>query len=141
MRLSVIILAIALTGCTTFDAGQTKNDDRIGLSPRKVTPGDCGLFVWKADKAKTFILYADKKSAALYRKGAEVELGFGENTNKPNERLFVDQNGQTLALSLFESEAIEQGTRYKAGRLSAQDINGWETVTPVVGLFTCQPVI
>jgi len=141
MRLSVIILAIALMGCATLDAAQTKNDDRIGLSPRKLSPGDCGLFIWKADQAKTFILYADKKGAALYRNGSEASLGFGDNTNKPNERLFVDQNGQTLSLSLFESETIEQGTRYKAGRLSAQDINGWETVTPVVGLFTCQPLI
>jgi len=138
MRLLLILLTMVVTGCATIE---TKPDDRIGLTPRKLSPGDCGLFIWKADSEKTFILFADKKSAALYRDGSEVELSFEPNANNQTDRIFLDPEGRTLSLSLYESQTIERSTRYKAGRLSSQDANGWETVIPVVGLFTCKSLI
>ena len=139
MRLLWMLLTITVTACATLEP--KPDDDRIGLTPRKLSSGECGLFVWKADRAKTFILYADQKSAALYRNGSEVELSFASNTNSSTERVFLDPAGQTLSLSLLEPQSIEQIIRYKAGRLSSQDENGWETVIPVVGLFTCQPFV
>ena len=138
MRLLLILLILAVTGCATLE---TKLDDRIGLTPRKLSPGDCGLFVWKADQSKTFVLYADREAAALYRNGSEVELSFEPNENNQTERIFLDPDGQTLSLSLFESQTIEQTTQYRAGQLSSRDAKGWETVIPVVGLFTCKSLM
>ena len=111
----------------------------MGLTPRNLSPGDCGLFVWKADRAKTFILYAGPDKAALYRNGAEEELSLGAGIGS-TERSFVDSNGQGLSLSLFEPQESEQGTRYKSGRLDSKDQNGWDVVIPVVGLHSCKPV-
>ena len=95
--------------------------------------------MWKADQAKTFILYTDQDSAALYRNGAEEALSLGLTLGS-TERTYVDANGQSLSLSLFEPQDTEQGTRYKSGRLESKDQNGWDVVTPVVGLYSCQPV-
>jgi len=141
MRCGLIISVMVLTGCVTLAPDKPVMEDRIGLSPRNIAPGECGLFVWNSDQAKTFILYADQKSAAFYRGGTEVALSFGPETGKAEERLFIDERGQTLSLSLFEAQPIERSTRYKSGRLSTRDSNGWETVIPVVGLFTCKPLI
>lgn len=147
MRFFFIILisvfAMAMTGCETLETATSESalqkETRIGLSPRNLAPGDCGLFVWKADQAKTFILYTDQDSAALYRNGAEEALSLGLTLGS-TERTYVDSNGQSLSLSLFEPQDTEQGTRYKSGRLESKDQNGWDVVTPVVGLYSCQPV-
>lgn len=137
------MLAMTLAGCETLNTATSEavsqKETRIGLSPRKLSPGDCGLFVWKADRAKTFILYTGQDSAALYRNGAEEALSLGASIGT-TERTYIDSNGQTLSLSLFEPEETEQGTRYKSGRLDSKDQNGWDVVIPVVGLYSCQPV-
>ena len=140
MRLLWIFLTLAVTGCATLE---TKPDnDRIGLTPRKLSPGDCGLFIWKADQSKTFILYADQEAGtgALYREGQEVALTSDKYINQSTQRVFKDPDGQTIKLSLFDSEEVERGVRYKSGRLSSIANDSWELIEPVVGVFTCQPV-
>ena len=139
MRLLLILLILAVTGCATLE---TKLDDRIGLTPRKLSPGDCGLFVWKANQSKTFILYANQEAGtgALYREGQEVALTSDKYNNQSTQRVFKDPEGKTIKLSLFDSEEVERGVRYKSGRLSSTDENSWELIEPVVGVFTCQPI-
>jgi len=138
MRFLFIILTIWLTGCANIETPAKSQSEPTGLTPRTLLPGDCGLFVWKADSAKTFILFADQNTAALYRYGTEMSLTPIANTGSPNDRMFVDSNGQNLTLSLLSPQSIEGSTRYKSGRLSSRDSNGWDTVIPVVGLFTCR---
>ncbi len=133
-------LCIFLSACATLDSRPPEDEQRIGLSPRNLSAGECGLFVWKADQSKTFILFADQDKAILYRDGVEVDLGIASGVLNQNERKFVDQNGELLSLSLLDAQEIENSTRYKAGRLISTTEQGWEQVTPVVGLFTCQPV-
>jgi len=140
MRLLFIILAICLTGCASLETVKTPKAERIGLKPRTLLPGDCGLFVWKADSTKTFILYADQNTAVLYRDGKEMSLTSIANTSTTDDRKFIDSNGKSLTLSLLNPQAIEGSTRYKSGRLIGSDANGWDIVTPIVGIFTCQPV-
>ena len=143
MRIKSLIislgLCIGLSACATLDTNIPVDEQRIGLSPRNLSAGECGLFVWKADQSKTFILFADQDKASLYRDGAEVDLSIASGSLAPNERKFVDQNGQIFSLSLLDAQEIENSTRYKAGRLISTTQQGWEHVTPVVGLFTCQP--
>lgn len=141
IKLSIISfgLCIGLSACATLDTNPPEDEPRIGLSPRNLSVGECGLFVWKANQSKTFILFADQDKASLYRDGAEVDLTVAAGSLNPNERKFVDQNGQLLSLSLLDAQEIENSTRYKAGRLISTTEQGWEHVTPIVGLFTCQP--
>ena len=140
MRLLWILLTLAVTGCATLET--KPHDGRVGLTPRKLSPGDCGLFIWKADQSKTFILYADQEAGtgALYREGQEVALTSDKYNNQSTQRVFKDPDGQTIKLSLFDSEEVERGVRYKSGRLSSIDNDSWELIEPIVGVFTCQPV-
>lgn len=131
--------ALMLTGCVTVEAANEPQAERAGLTPRKLSPGDCGLFVWKADQAKTFILYADTTSAVFYQNGVETVITPAEQNDIPAQRSYIDANGQNLSLSLREAQSFQESTRYKSGHITSLDANGWETVTPIVGLFSCQP--
>lgn len=130
----------SLAGCATIGAAANEpQTERHGLTPRTLASGDCGLFVWKADQAKTFILYADEKNSAFYQNGLETVITpIGEN-DIPTERSYIDSNGKSLSLSLREAQTFQESTRYKSGHITSVDTNGWEKVTPVVGLFSCQP--
>lgn len=127
-----------LTGCATLETTEGPQTERLGLTPRVLAPGDCGLFVWKADQAKTFILYADQKSAVFYQNGIESVITPAEKTDIPTERLFTDSKGEKMSLSLREAQTFQESTRYKSGSITNLDANGWETVIPVVGLYSCQ---
>lgn len=127
-----------LAGCATVDTASVPQTERIGLSPRTLASGDCGLFVWKADQAKTFILYVDQKKAVFYQNGQETIITPADKTDIRTERLFTDKNGQKMSLSLREAQTFQESTRYKSGSITNLDANGWETVIPVVGLYSCQ---
>lgn len=141
MHFSHYITALAfitLSGCTSLGTNKAEPEGRDGLSPRKLSAGECGLFVWKADQAKTFILFADNKSAALYRNDQEVILTRALNDDIPNKLNFIDPSGQDISVILLEANSFQDSTRYKSGRLTSLDNNGWEIVTPVVGLYSCK---
>lgn len=141
MHLSYHIAAIAfvslVTGCASLGTTKAESEDRIGLSPRNLSAGECGLFVWEANQAKTFILYADKVSVAYYNEGAELALTRVLNANDSTELEFVGPNGQNISLSLLDAQSFQKSTRYRSGRLASRDSSGWDIVTPVVGLYSC----
>lgn len=132
------VLMGPLTGCASLGATADPKTERVGLTPRILASGDCGLFVWKADQAKTFILYVDNKNAVFYQNGSETVITPAEKADIPTERLFTDSNGQKMSLSLREAQTFQESTRYKSGSITNLDANGWETVIPVVGLYSCQ---
>ena len=134
-----LMSALMLTGCATLDAADEPQAERNGLTPRKLSSGDCGLFVWKADQAKTFILYDDANSAVFYQNGVETVITSIEQNDIPTQRSYIDANGQSTFLALREAQSFQESTRYKSGHITSLDANGWETVTPIVGLFSCQP--
>lgn len=136
-HITAIIFMGIVAGCASIGPPKAAQTDRTGLSPRNLSVGECGLFVWKADQAKTFILFADQQGAAMYKEGIEVALKSVAN-NIPTERVFTDPMGGKVALSLGEAQSFQDSTRYKSGRLTRLDANGWEIVTPVVGLYSCK---
>lgn len=115
-----------------------------GLAPRELSPGECGLFVW-AGEARRFILFAQNgQNAVLAKDGAETTL-----TAAPTDRSgdlygqlpvqnFTDSGGTAYALALNHEEAIDGGIRYSAGTWRYKDAAGWDVLTPVYGLSTCQ---
>lgn len=146
MRLGILIFAIALTGCATAGGGADKDKpeaqlERSGLSARKLGPGECGLYVWKADSAKNFILFSSQSESALFEDEAELALTRSSAGKTATDITFTDEAGQERALSLLDAEEIEGGIRYKAGRLVSRTSDGWEKVVPIVGLYACQPTI
>lgn len=136
--IAVLVFIPLISGCASLGAPKAELEGRNGLSPRELSLGECGLFVWKADQTKTFILFADDQGAALYRDGDEIVLSRTSNDEVPSEYNFIDSTGHTISLTLLEAQSFQDSTRYKSGRLTSLDSNGWDIVTPVVGLYSCR---
>lgn len=139
MRLYVLALGLLLAGCaTTSDAPSVKT----GISGKTLAAGECGLYVWTANRAKTFTLFAGPMGVSYLQDKTEILLQEKNPTTPPAvARKFADENGNEINLTLLSPEDIEGGTRYKAGRLTSLADDGWEKVVPIVGLYACQPII
>ena len=155
MRLFILALGVLLASCATAPkdnpAPASSSDESsdpffgpltLGHAAKTLAPGECGLYVWTADAAKTFTLFA-KSSRVIYLSGGKEILLTEKNPTVPpaNNREFRDENGKVLSLTLLSPQQIEDGTRYKSGRLISLDADGWEKIVPIVGFYACQPDI
>lgn len=155
MRLFILALGLLLASCATAPkdnpapASEPNESSEVsfgpltpGLAAKTLAPGECGLYVWTADAAKTFTLFA-KDSRVIYLSGGKELLLTEKNPTVPpaNSREFRDENGKALFLTLLSPQQIEEGTRYKSGRLVSLDADGWEKIVPIVGFYACQPDI
>lgn len=145
--LSLCLVSTGLAACATKAPKPVKptpsspSSEMPGLDARKLSPGECGLFVWTADAAKTFTLFAGDTQIAVNKDGEEVILTEKNPTDPPAlSREFMDADENLYRLTLLAPNPIEGGTRYGAGRLMSLDEEGWEKVVPVIGLTACQPV-
>lgn len=140
MRTFFFILGLVLSGCATTANDDTKNI--TSLSGKTLASGECGLYVWTADTAKTFTLFATPTELS-YLQGRKTIILTEKNPTIPpaTSREFMDPEGNNLSLTLLSPEDIDGGTRYKSGRLTSLSEDGWEKVVPVVGLYACQPPI
>jgi len=140
MRFYILALGLILVGCATTAKDEPKTDP--ALSAKTLAAGECGLYVWTADEAKTFTLFAGASDISYLKAGKAIKLLEKNPTTPPAQaRKFVDDNGKAIMLTLLSPEQIDGATRYKAGRLTSLSEDGWETVIPVVGLYACQPLI
>lgn len=139
MRIYATALSLLLMGCVTAPTDKTRSLQ--GLSSKTLAAGECGLYVWTANAAKTFTLFAAPNEVSYLKGGKTVMLTETNPITPPKtDREFIDEAGQLLSLTLLSPENIEGGTRYKAGRLTSLSEDGWEKVVPIVGLYACQPV-
>ena len=141
MRNFVIALALFLTGCETLPKDLEKQPLN-GLSAKTLEAGKCGLYVWTADAAKTFTLFASANEISYFSQSETLSLSEINPTTPPaTERDFIDVEGDNLKLILLSPEQIDGGIRYKAGRLTSLSDDGWERVVPIVGFYACKPVL
>ena len=144
------VLVFALSACASLPEERNTpaqiNSPSTGLSARTLGAGDCGLFVWAADADKEFILFGQSQNARAnwLSPAGETVLSAGTQLGQPAQGQYPKQSYQigessTLTLDLREPQAIEDGTRYRAGTLTLTDENGWARVTPIVGLSACKP--
>jgi hypothetical protein len=141
MRLYILALGLLLASCATT-AKDAPLPMATGLSEKTLAAGECGLYVWTADSAKTFMLFAAQSRVTYLKNGIEVSLTEKNPTIPPSSsRKFMDENGQALSLTLLSPQQIDEGTRYKSGRMTSLSDDGWEKVVPVVGFYACQPEI
>jgi len=140
MRLYLLALGLILAGCAT--TAKDAAPQATGLSSKTLAAGECGLYVWTADAAKTFTLFAAPSEVSYMKEGSTIALT-EKNSVTPlaSSREFMDAEGKTLSLTLLSPQEIDGGIRYKAGRLTSLSEDGWEKVVPVVGLYACQPLI
>ncbi len=144
--LSVLVFT-ALSACATLTpTAPTVSNPGDGLSARVLAKGECGLFVWTADSQKRFILFAQSQAMQAYWHGpdGEISLPIKSQDGVPTQSQFPQQNYGELTLDLKRPQAIDNGTRYRAGTLTQASVtqdttDKWTRVIPVVGLSTCAP--
>lgn len=141
MRRYILAFGLLLASCaTTSKEGPVPTVE--GLSSKVLAAGECGLYVWTADAAKTFTLFAARSGITYLEDGKEVSLTEKNPIEPPaSSRKFMDNNGKALTLTLLSPQQIDEGTRYKSGRLISLSDDGWEKIVPVVGFYACQSEI
>ena len=141
MRFYILALGLLLAGCATTSK-DAPAPVKTGISAKTLSAGECGLYVWTADAAKTFTLFAAPSGVTYLKGGDEITLTEKNPTTPPaSSREFMDENGKALSLTLLSPQQIDEGTRYKSGRLTSVSDDGWEKVVPVVGFYACQPLL
>ena len=117
-------------------------DAATGLSARTLAAGECGLFVWAADAQKDFIFFGQSQNARAvwYSNKSETTLSLKSQSGTPAQGQYPKQVYAPLTLDLRNPQNITSGTRYRAGTLTQRGPQGWDKVTPVVGLSACKPV-
>jgi len=140
MRFYCLVLSLVLAGCATNVKNDTK--DITATAGKTLAAGECGFYVWTADAAKAFTLFAAPSELIYVKDGKEIVLTEKNPTTPPSaDRRFMDPTGKNLDLTLLAPQEIDGGIRYKSGRLTSVSEDGWEKVVPVVGLYACQPLI
>ena len=138
MRL-LFIIPFLLSACASIESGApARGDAQNSLAVRKLETGSCGLFVWKADASKDFILFASKVDMAVLQNGVETPLTASGSISDVRNLSFADPQDRPVKLQLADEEKIEGGARYKSGSLVMLTDEGWEQYTSVVGLYACQ---
>lgn len=141
MRVYILSLVLFLSACETLSPNIEKSQDGV-IAGKTLAPGECGLYVWTADAAKTFTLFASPSEISYFEKSVEILLTETNNANPQSTiRNFTDETGKIFNLTLLSPESIEGGIRYKAGRLTSLSSDGWEKVVPIVGFYACQPLL
>lgn len=151
MRARIVITCttmLGLSACASIPKTQNTPltaENTNGLSARVLADGECGLFVWSAGPAKTFILYGQspKSRASWQSPTGEITLSVSAQSGVPAQGQYPQQsfngpNAQTLTLDLKGVQPIENGTRYRLGTLTQRSAEGWDRITPVVGLSACK---
>lgn len=153
--LPIILSTSILIGCETIEGAPSspsvttaeKGQLSQHLSPRTLNPGECGLFVW-AGAERRFILFAQARDGAQYAsengelaltpiKAESLELESDFYGQTPVQS-FQDETGRRYDLNLTRASEIKDGIRYSEGRWRYKNDEGWQVITPVYGVSTCQ---
>jgi len=134
--ISLIFGAALLSACATTAPDARQNAELAGLPTSELDPGQCGLFGWSTDETRTFIFYADEKTARYAGRDGPVDL-VAQSAFPATE--YVDPSGEAVTLRLGEGELMSGGMRYPGARVVTLTDEGWERLHPVAIVKTCQP--
>ncbi len=114
---------------------------RTGLSPQKLSPGECGLFIWTANEARNFIGFETSNIAKLYLNEQSITVT-REDDGELNdlERQYTLPGGASVPLSLEPGKDLKGGESF-SGQMINKTLEGWDRVTPIVALASCAPRI
>ena len=155
--LTFVLASTLLAACSTSPAANTANAVSAteaaarapaeGLPPQRLTPGECGLFLWGMAPPRKFAFFAKATS------GDALVLIGDTAKSLPMATASGDVFGQFLTemeyagaastsrvkVSLKPGEILEGGQRVESGTILFIGADGWETVLPVTGVRACMP--
>jgi hypothetical protein len=137
VRLIGLIGAVfVLAGCATASPNPTQSAEISDGPTSELAPGQCGLFGWSTDDTRSFIFYADEKTARYANADGPTDL-IAQSAFPATE--YRDRAGETVSLRLGEGEAMVGGMRYPGARIATLTDEGWERLQPVAIIKTCKP--
>lgn len=125
-----------ITGCATTPTKSEPSTNIAGLPTSDLRPGECALFGWSTDDVRSFIFYADKKTARY--DGFDGPIDLEAQTPFP-ATIYEDSAGRKVTLRLGEGQTMDGGLRYPGARIVTLTDEGWERLQPVAIVRTCQP--
>jgi hypothetical protein len=154
MKLRVLsACALLLTACASAPTeSETAIESNLAteslqsLPTQTLEPGVCGLFLWTRDEPRRFTLFYPSGSATAeaivngHQDTLTVESQSGDVLEQfMTSMRFHTGGGSPVELSLEAGELIEGGRRVPSARMITNNAEGWEIITPLVGLTACQP--
>ena len=106
------------------------------LAAKTLAKGDCGLFGWTPDQAREFIFYADETGGKF---AVDGQVRILTSTDPFPAKSYVDAQGRPISITLGQAELMNGGMRYPAARIRSETDEGWERLTPVALVESCQP--
>lgn len=134
MRNIFLISILMLAGCASSPEPNRQSSNET-LDIQTLKAGECGIFGWTTDEKRSFVFYADEKTAKYAPNGAAIEL----TANEPFPSLtYTDPQGGPVTLKLGEGEPIVGGTRYTTAHIATKTQEGWDRIMPVAIVRSCQ---
>lgn len=136
-----VLSACGTTPVSTADKVSESASVRKGLSPQKLSPGECGLFIWTANDSRNFIGFETSKVVKLFINETSMAVT-REDEGELNalERRYKLPDGQNVPLSLEPGKDLKGGESF-SGQLTSKTSEGWDRITPIVALASCAPRI
>ena len=127
---------LILAGCATTTPETVKSAGIADEPTTELAPGQCGLFGWSTDETRSFIFYADEKTARYASANGPTNL-IAQSAFPATE--YRAPAGETVSLRLGEGETMVGGMRYSGARIVTLTDEGWERLQPVAIIKTCKP--
>ncbi|MEO0983618.1 MAG: hypothetical protein AAFX03_13310 [Pseudomonadota bacterium] len=154
MRVLVLLCALSLSACAgggsrpagVPGAAALAGIPTRGLPPQTLAQGECGLFLWSQTDLSQFVFFSKAASGRgvtligaeevqLVQTKAEGDL-FGQFTTEMGYT--VEGARDSIELSLTPGELLTGGQRVSSGRMLRVDTEGWQTITPILGVRACR---
>lgn len=154
-RALALTMAVALSGCATTQPSQRQSatppvDDGIPLSvlpQQKLDPGQCALFIWKADGDSRLVLMArtTPQVARISLGGRQADLTRMNPPADPaagamfDNAIYSDGSTKvTLSVTLEQRSTLQGGAVVTGGTLQLDMAGGESFIMPAAGLLACR---
>lgn len=128
-------------------ASAIRSVPKDGLSPQRLEPGQCGLFLWGMSAPRKFVFFkegtssdalilVDDVTTSVTMTSADGDV-FGQFMTQM--KFAKAGSGETVVATIEPGQPLDGGQRVESGTLLFRDANAWETVLPVTGVRACLP--
>ena len=131
---AAVVFASCATSPTGSDVNSVSNSNQL-LERRELGKGECGLFGWTADEKRSFVFYADEKSAKFVPENTVEKLTTTDAFPAFN---YLDSQARPVSIRLGVGEPLVGGMRYPTASIRSLTDEGWERIMPVSIVRACQ---
>ncbi len=154
-----LALGMLVAGCTTIGTEPTPSEAESvtgALDPERkmiltaiekpqIPEGECGMVLWTLDAERPMAVFrfVSGKAGEVVLDGISQRLTLQDRSGAAgygvHEGLtFTGENAISLNVSVQFGSGFEGGSYVQRGLITAEDADGWRSVTPVAGIAGCR---